>query len=95
MSAAATQTEASPYPGHRFLTEIIAHAVWPYFRFNLSFRDVQDLLAERGVVVSHESVRQWCTKFGATFAAGLQRCAGQTITRPAYVDLCVWPACNK
>src|SRR5205823_516676 len=45
----------------------------PYFRFHLSFRDVQDLLAERGLIVSHETVRQWCTKFGATFAAGLRR----------------------
>jgi len=50
-----------------------------YFRSHVSFRDVQDLLAERGVVVSHETIRQWCTKFGATFAAGLRRrraCAG-------------------
>jgi putative transposase len=44
-----------------------------YFRFHLSFLDVQDLLAERGVIVSHESIRQWCTKFGATFAGGLHR----------------------
>jgi putative transposase len=49
------------------------HAVWLYFRFHLSFRDVQDLLAERGIVVSHETIRQWCAKFGATFAAGLRR----------------------
>src|SRR6202011_3182608 len=56
-----------------FRPEIIAHAVWLYFRFHLSFRDVQDLLAERGIVVSHETIRQWCTKFGATFAAGLRR----------------------
>jgi putative transposase len=63
----------SPYRGYRFPPEIIAHAVWLYFRFHLSFRDVQDLLAERGIVVSHESIRQWCTKFGATFAAGLRR----------------------
>jgi putative transposase len=50
---------------------VIAHAVWLYFRFHLSFRDVQDLLAERGIIVSHEAIRQWCSKFGATFAAGL------------------------
>ena len=62
-----------PYRGYRFPPEIIAHAVWLYFRFHLSFRDVQDLLAERGVVVSHETIRQWCTTFGATFAAGLRR----------------------
>jgi putative transposase len=58
---------------YRFPPEIIAHAVWLYFRFNLSFRDVQDLLAERGVIVSHETIRQWCTRFGAAFAGGLRR----------------------
>jgi putative transposase len=65
--------DRSPYRGYGFPPEIIAHAVWLYFRFHLSFRDVQDLLAERGVVVSHETIRQWCTTFGATFAAGLRR----------------------
>src|SRR6202171_2598450 len=63
--------------GYRFPPETIAHAVWLYFRFHLSFRDVQDLLAERGIVVSHEAIRQWCTKFGATFAAGLRRRRGR------------------
>src|ERR1700682_5002261 len=62
----AEPTDASSYRGYRFPPEVIAHAVWLYFRFHLSFRDVQDLLAERGVVVSHETIRQWCTKFGAT-----------------------------
>src|SRR5713101_4459451 len=69
----AEPVDQSPYHGYRFPPEIIAHAVWLYFRFHLSFRDVQDLLAERGLVVSHETIRQWCTKFGATFAAGLRR----------------------
>src|SRR5256885_8146014 len=69
----AEPADRSPYRGYRFPPEIIAHAVWLYFRFHLSFRDVQDLLAERGVMVSHESIRQWCTKFGATFAGGLCR----------------------
>ena len=73
MSVVPTSSDRSPYRGYRFPREIIAYAVWLYFRFHLSFRDVQDLLAERGVVVSHESIRQWCTKFGATFAAGLRR----------------------
>ena len=63
----AEPADRSPYRGYRFPPEIIAHAVWLYFRFHLSFRDVQDLLAERGIVVSHETIRQWCTKFGATF----------------------------
>jgi putative transposase len=63
----------SAYRGHRFPPEIISYAVWLYFRFHLSFRDVQDLLAERGVVVSHEAIRQWCTKFGRTYVAGLRQ----------------------
>jgi putative transposase len=61
------------YRGHRFPAEVIAHAVWLYFRFHLSFRDVQDLLAERGIVVSHEAIRQWCAKFGPSYAVGLRR----------------------
>jgi putative transposase len=63
----------SLYRGHRFPAEVIAHAVWLYFRFHLSFRDVQDLLAERGIVVSHEAIRQWCAKFGPTYAVGLRQ----------------------
>src|SRR3954470_7601452 len=75
MSAAADAASEDRvlYRGYRFPPEIIAHAVRLYFRFHLSFRDVQDLLAERGIIVSHESIRQWCTKFGATYAAGLRR----------------------
>lgn len=65
--------DRSRYGGYRFPPEIIAHAVRLYFRFHLRFRDVQHLLAERGIIVSHETMRQWCTKFGATFAAGLRR----------------------
>ena len=64
LMSVAEPADRSPYRGYRFPPEIIAHAVWLYFRFHLSFRDVQDLLAERGVVVSHETIRQWCTKFG-------------------------------
>lgn len=52
---------------------MIGHAVCLYFRFHLSFRDVQDLLAERGIVVIHEAIRQWCTKFGSAYAVGLRR----------------------
>src|SRR3981081_4733930 len=69
----AEPADRSLYRGYCFPPEIIAHAVWLYFRFHLSFRDVQDLLAERGIVVSHEAIRQWCVKFGAAFAAGLRR----------------------
>src|SRR5437667_1181591 len=77
----AEPADRSPYRGYRFLPEIIAHAVWLYFRFHLSFRDVQDLLAERGIVVSHETIRQWCTKFGVAFAAGLRRRRGRAAAK--------------
>jgi len=56
------------YKRHRFPAEIIQHAVWLYFRFTLSFRDVEDLLAERGLDVSYESIRYWVLKFGAEYA---------------------------
>src|SRR5512135_2411380 len=58
----------SPYAGHRFPAEIISHAVWLYFRFPLSLRMVEEMLAARGIIVSHESVRQWALKFGQAFA---------------------------
>ncbi len=58
---------------HRFPPAIIAHAVWLYCRFALSYRDVEELLAERGVVVTYETVRQWCQKFGQTYANALRR----------------------
>jgi DDE domain len=61
------------YRGYRYPAEIISHAVWLYFRFHLNFRDGQELLAERGIIVSHEAIRQWWTKFGPTYAAGLRR----------------------
>jgi putative transposase len=63
----------SPYHRHRFAAEIISHSVWLYFRFTLSFRDVEEMLAMRGVIVSYETVRQWCHKFGQTYAKGLRR----------------------
>src|SRR4051812_4559238 len=63
----------SPYAGHRFPAEIISHAVWLYFRFPLSLRMVEELLAARGIVVSHETVRQWALKFGQEFANRIRR----------------------
>ena len=60
------------YHGYRFPLEIIIHAVWLYHRFCLSFRDVEDLLAERGVTVSHEAIRQWCQTFGLAYARTLR-----------------------
>ena len=65
------------YRGHRFPREIISHAVWLYHRFCLSFRDVEDLLAERGITVSYETIRQWCRKFGSEYARGLKRRQGR------------------
>jgi putative transposase len=64
-----------PDPGyrHRFPAEIITHAVWLYHVFSLSLRDVELLLAERGIVVSYETVRRWCKKFGEGFAKCLRR----------------------
>jgi putative transposase len=61
------------YKRHRFPGEVISHAVWLYYRFLLSYRDVEELLAERGVPVTYESIRRWCQKFGPTFADGLRR----------------------
>jgi putative transposase len=58
------KTNQSCYHGYRYPPDIISHAVWLYHRFALSFRDVEELLAERGVVVTYETVRQWCQKFG-------------------------------
>ncbi len=65
------------YHGYRFPPEIISHAVWLYYRFSLSFRDVEDLLAQRGVVVSYETIRQWCEKFGPSYAARLKKRGGR------------------
>ena len=61
------------YRRHRFPAEIIQRAVWLYFRFPLSYRDVEDLLAERGVEVSYETVRRWALKFGQGYACKLRR----------------------
>jgi transposase-like protein len=61
------------YKNHRFPGEIISHGVWLYYRFHLSHRDVQELLFERGVTVSHEAIRNWCQKFGQDYANRLRR----------------------
>jgi putative transposase len=61
------------YKGHRYPAEIIAHCVWLYHRFPLSFREVEELMLERGVVVSYETVRRWCVKFGQSYAGALRR----------------------
>jgi putative transposase len=56
------------YAGYRFPAEVISHAVWLYFRFPLSLRMVDELLAARGITVRHETVRQWARKFGQAVA---------------------------
>ena len=61
------------YKRHRFPAEIISYAVWLYFRFNLSHRDVEDLLAERGINVSYEAIRLWCIKFGRRYSRRLRK----------------------
>ena len=63
----------SPYAGYRFPAEVIGQAVWLYFRFPLSLRMVEEMLAARGIVVSHETVRQWALRFGREFANRIRR----------------------
>jgi len=63
----------SLYKRHRFPPEIIQHVVWLYHRFNLSSRDIEDLMAERGIGISYESIRLWCIKFGPKYANRLRR----------------------
>jgi len=65
--------EAPSYKGFRFPAEIISHCVWLYHRFPLSFREVEEMMLERGIVVSHETIRAWCAKFGQTYANALRR----------------------
>ena len=75
------------YKRHRFPADIIRHAVWLYFRFTLSLRDVEEMLAQRGIEVSYETIRCWTIKFGPLFAratcnaAGRRRRPGGTSTR--------------
>jgi putative transposase len=64
---------APSYNGFRFPAEIISHCVWLYHRFSLSFREIEEMMLRRGITVSHETVRQWCAKFGQTYANSLRR----------------------
>ena len=61
------------YKGYRYSIEVIGHAVWLYHRFGLSLRDVEELLADRGVVVSYQTIRSWCATFGPEYANQLRR----------------------
>ena len=67
------QRPVTSYKRHRLPPAIIQYAVWLYYRFNLSHRDIEDLLARRGVLVTHESIRLWCNKFGQRDALRLRR----------------------
>ncbi len=71
------KTRRSRYLRHRFPPEIISHAVWVYYQLSLSFRQVEDLLAKRGIIVLYETVRQWCRKFGRDYARQLKRRQGR------------------
>src|SRR5579859_2618659 len=99
-------TPLSPpsYAGHRFPAEIISHTVWLYFRFPLSLRMVDELLAARGITVSHETVRQWAMKFGQAFARLVRRrlpCAGdkwhldEVVIKIAGVKHWLWRAVDQ
>jgi len=68
-----TTSPRARYAGYRYPAEIIGHAVWLYFRFPLGLRMVEELLAARGIIVSHETVRQWARKFGQHFANRIRR----------------------
>ena len=70
-------TELPSYRGYRFPPEIISHAVWLYSRFGVSFRDVEDLLAARGITVTYEAIRQWCLRFGHAYARRLRHRRGR------------------
>jgi putative transposase len=61
------------YQRHRFPGEIISHAVWLYFRFSLSYRDVEEFMAARGIGLTYETIRQWCGKFGQQYANQVRR----------------------
>ena len=98
-------TPVSPsYAGHRFPAEIISHAVWLYVRFPLSLRMVEEMLAARGIVVSHETVRQWALKCGQAFANRIRRrlpCAGdkwhldEVVVKIAGVKHWLWRAVDQ
>ena len=71
------RSQPASYHGCRFPPDIISHAVWLYHRFCLSFRDAEDLLAQRGVTVTYETSRQWCQRFGPVYARRLRRRRGR------------------
>ncbi len=91
-----TTTPAPSYKRYRYPAEIIAHTIWLYFRFNLSFRDVEELMAARGVLLSYETVRRWTLKFGQQYANELRRRYSYQlwwiieICRSSRISTCCW-----
>ena len=71
--AESADEEPGSHRGYRFPPDIISHAVWLYYRFGLSFREAEDLLAQRGVTVTYETIWQWCQRFGPIYARRLRR----------------------
>ena len=71
------RSQSASYHGYRFPPDIISHAVCLYYRFCLSFRDAEGLLAQRGVTVTYETIRQWCQRFGPVYARRLRRRRGR------------------
>lgn len=68
---------SNPYARHRFPPQVISHAVWLYHRFTLSFRDIEELLAIRGIQTSYESIRRWCLKFPLEYGKSLRKRQGR------------------
>ena len=78
--------DVAHYPRYRFPPAIISHAVWLYYRFTLSFRDVEDLLAQRAITVSYESIRHWCETFVRPTRDGSGVGRGQSATRGIWTN---------
>ncbi|MEU7473027.1 IS6 family transposase [Streptomyces sp. NPDC044984] len=73
VEGASVKVTSPSHKGHRYPVEVISHCVWLHVRFPLSYRAVEELMLERGVIVSYETVRRWCRKFGQAYANGLGR----------------------
>ena len=86
--------QSGAFKGHRFPPEIIAYVVWSYYRFTLSLRDVEDLLAARGILVSYETIRAWAAKFGSQYAKVI-RCDRPKVADKWHLDEVVLPINGK
>jgi len=91
-----TRFSRSPlYHRHRFPRDVIAYAVWLYFRFPLSLRMVEDLLAQRGIVVSHQTIRSWAEKFGRSFAGHIRKRSAEKLGDKWHLDEVVFTIAGK